>query len=120
MPSRLPPSSRLVAVLTPLGGGVLGAALAGIVLIVLAWVTLDPCVNEPPIPLVMTGFLESAGALLTGTLVIVVEARARVVWAGAVVALVLVAGLWLGLLAHAGHAALDCTWKLYPPVHEGA
>lgn len=116
MPPRTSLQLREIAAF--IGGGVLGAALAALVLIELAWITLDPCVTEPPIPLGMIAFLESVGAVGGVTIVHVLEIRAVRVWLAAVAGLVLVIAFWFALLGHAVHAALDCTWKVNPPVPE--
>lgn len=105
--------------LVRVGGGLLGLALSSIVMMWLAWVTLDPCTKDEPIPLSMLVFLLTAGALLGGTFAHVFEPRGRVLVITNSVALVAAGALWIALLAHASHAALDCTWIVHPAVEGG-
>jgi len=111
--------SRLKPVLTPIGGGLLGLVLASIVLMWLAWVTLDPCAKDEPIPLSMLVFLLSAGALLGGAFAHVFEPGWKLLFGANLVAVAGATALWIALLAHASHAALDCTWILHPAVGGG-
>jgi len=105
--------------LVQVGGGLLGLVLASIVLMWLAWVTLDPCAKDEPIPMSMLVFLLTTGALLGGTFAHVFEPRGRVLVITNLVALVAAGALWIALLGHASHASLDCTWILHPAVEGG-
>ncbi len=113
------PASRLKPVLVPIGGGLLGLTLACIVLMWLAWVTLDPCAKDTPLPLSMLVFLLTAGAMFGGALAHVFEPGARLLVGASVLAVGAAAALWIALLGHAASASLDCTWILNPPVEAG-
>ncbi len=101
-----------------LAGGSLGAALAGVLIIALLWVTLDPCVKEAPVPSTAVATLLALGVAMTASLVRAFEMRAMPVWIATGVVTLAVGGLWIALLSHTVDAALDCTWLLHPAVPE--